>query len=141
MAKSYLIPICKLEEAERDVASAISDIIREYEHAQQRRRVDKVLGPSGLPIESIMTAQSIFAKEIPIRSAYAHRKRSMLTNSRFGAYGLPYAVMEYLYKRRNAIAELFGAPVLAVADVRFRYDHERGPYTSPILNALRERGK
>ena len=69
-----------------------------------------------------MTAQSVFAK-IPIRSAYAHRKRALLSNARFGAYGLPYDVMEYLYRRRMAIAELFGAPVLAVADALFQYDH------------------
>ena len=138
MVKPMQIPICQLRETEKDIDRIFSSITGEYEHAQQRRRADKVLGPSGLPIESVAAAKSVFAKEIPIRSAYARRKRALLSNSRFGAYGLPYDVMEYLYKRRMAIAELFGAPVSAVADVRFQYDHEHNPYLSSACSTVED---
>ena len=124
MTAKPCIPISVVE-SRKDADAIFCGIIGDFEKAQKKRRIEAVLVPGAILEESIERAVEIFSNELTIRSPKTDRIfRSIRSNSRWGAYGLPADVLEYLYCRKLAIAELFGAPVSVVQDVRFRIDHE-----------------
>lgn len=122
MVKLLKIPIPR-EDPMPDLDGVIGRIVDELKLEKMKRSVEKIFKNSDVAATSVATAVSVFAKELPIRFDKAERIRNSIKwNSRYGAYGLPYDVMEYLFQRRSAIAELFGAPISVIADVRFRFD-------------------